>query len=109
MKITEKQKEEIKYLHDKGESLREIGKKLEVCPSTISYHLNPEKRKEQSKENWGKLPKKKKKNYYARHYPKQKIIIKNYLRRKYNEDEEYREMKKKRSREYYKKNEKNKN
>lgn len=86
MKLNKEQIGEIKTLSEEGMTLRELGKKLQVSASTIRYHLDKNKVKENYKKWYSSLTKEKRNQIFRR--DKEKVNA--YKRKRYKEDEEFR-------------------
>jgi len=97
MKLTKKQINRIKGLREEGLKVSEIAEKLDLNYSTVHYHLNSEKRKQDTRRYWNKLPKEKQRQIRKRYNPYQK----EYQRNKYQKDKNFRKKKIEYSKKYY--------
>lgn len=101
MTLSKSQIIEIESLKD-SMKLTELAKKLEVNISTIYYHLNKDKRKEQMKRSWKKKTLDERRIIYKKRLP----YLKEYRRKRYKSDESFRHKEKERSKKYKSKPEK---
>jgi DNA-binding transcriptional ArsR family regulator len=86
-RLTKKQIKKIKILYQQKKALRKIAEILGVSHTTVSYHINPEKRKESSRKYWSRMSKKQRKKYYKNRREQRRI----YFNKRYSEDNEFRE------------------
>lgn len=106
-KLTNKQIKKIKELFNKGEKVRAIAKIFKVNPSTISYWINDERRKQRLRKNYESF-KSKSLEERRKIYKKRLPYLRDYQKKRYNSDEKFREKKKSYVKNYYQRKWKNK-